>query len=134
VVETLQRTGELGEIAPAARKRLGQRLECIGNWLAGPAPDAVRFTLQERPPQLKLQKGERDALATLAGLLAEAEWQPQPLHDLFYAAQEASGLLAKALFELVYRALLGQSRGPRLGFFLATLDREWVVARLRSYS
>ena len=102
--------------------------------VGGPAPDAVRFTLQERPPQLKLQKGERDALTTLAGLLAEAEWQPQPLHDLFYAAQEASGLLAKALFELVYRALLGQSRGPRLGFFLATLDREWVVARLRSYS
>ena len=84
----------------------------------------MRVTLRERPPQLKHQKGERDALATLAGLLAEAEWQPQPLHDLFYAAQEASGLLAKALFELVYRALLGQSRGPRLGFFLATLDRE----------
>ncbi|MDP7590985.1 MAG: lysine--tRNA ligase, partial [Candidatus Poseidoniia archaeon] len=106
----------------------------LENWLAGPAPDAVRFTLQERPPQLELDRGERDALATLAGLLAEAEWQPQPLHDLFYTAQEANGLPAKALFKLVYRTLLGQSRGPRLGFFLATLDRKWVVARLRSYS
>nr|AIF23581.1 lysyl-tRNA synthetase (lysK) [uncultured marine group II/III euryarchaeote SAT1000_17_E06] len=134
VVETLQQTGELGDVSAADREWLARRLECLENWLAGPAPDAVRFTLQERPPQLKLKSGERDALATLAELLTEAEWQPQPLHDLFYAAQEASGRDAKTLFALVYRALLGQSRGPRLGFFLATLDREWVVARLRGYS
>ncbi len=134
VVETLQQTGELGDVSAADRDWLARRLRCLENWLAGPAPDAVRFTLQERPPQLELDRGERDALATLAGLLAEAEWQPQPLHDLFYTAQEANGLPAKALFKLVYRTLLGQSRGPRLGFFLATLDRKWVVARLRSYS
>ena len=134
VVETLQRTGELGDVSDNDRDWLKRRLNCLGNWLDGPAPDSVRFTLQEQQPQLELGSGERNALATLAGLLAEAEWQPQPLHDLFYAAQEASGCEAKALFALTYRALLGQQRGPRLGFFLATLDRKWVIERLRSYA
>ena len=134
MVKTLQRTGELGDISTTEREWLAQRLECLGNWLDGPAPDSVRFTLQEQPPKLKLDRGERDALTTLTGLLAEAEWQPQPLHDVFYTVQEASGCEAKALFALTYRVLLGQQRGPRLGFFLATLDREWVIERLRSYA
>ena len=134
VVETLQLTGELGDVSDDDRDWLERRLDCLGNWLDGPAPDSVRFTLQEQPPQLELESGERSALATLAGLLSKAEWQPQPLHDLFYTAQEASGHEAKALFALTYRALLGQQRGPRLGFFLATLEREWVVERLSSYA
>jgi lysyl-tRNA synthetase class 1 len=134
VVETLQRTGELGDVSSANRNWLKQRLNCIHNWLNGAAPDSVRFMLQEQPPQLELNKGERDTLTTLADLLEEAEWQPQPLHDLFYAAQEASGCEAKELFALIYRVLLSQQRGPRLGFFLSTLDREWVIERLRSYA
>ena len=134
VVETLQLTGELGDVSDDDRDWLERRLDCLGNWLDGPAPDSVRFTLQEQPPQLELESGECSALATLAGLLSKAEWQPQPLHDLFYTAQEASGHEAKALFALTYRALLGQQRGPRLGFFLATLEREWVVERLSSYA
>ena len=134
VVETLQRTGELGDVSSANRKWLKQRLNCIHNWLNGAAPDSVRFMLQEQPPQLELNKGERDTLTTLADLLEEAEWQPQPLHDLFYVAQEASGCEAKELFALIYRVLLSQQRGPRLGFFLSTLDREWVIERLRSYA
>ncbi|MDP6489934.1 MAG: lysine--tRNA ligase, partial [Candidatus Poseidoniia archaeon] len=113
---------------------LKQRLNCLHNWLDGAAPDSVRFMLQEKPPQLELNKGERSALTTLAGLLEDAEWKPQSLHDLFYVAQEASGCEAKELFTLIYRVLLGQQRGPRLGFFLSTLEREWVIERLRSYA
>ncbi|MEC9336695.1 MAG: hypothetical protein VYC68_04255, partial [Candidatus Thermoplasmatota archaeon] len=134
VIETLQRTGELGGVSSADRKWLKQRLNCLHNWLDGAAPDSVRFMLQEKPPQLELNKSERSALATLAGLLEDAEWKPQSLHDLFYVAQETSGCEAKELFTLIYRVLLGQQRGPRLGFFLSTLEREWVIERLRSYA
>jgi lysyl-tRNA synthetase class 1 len=134
VVETLQRTGELSDVSSADLNWLKQRLNCLDNWLDGAAPDSVRFMLQKQPPQLELNEGERGALTTLVGLLKETEWQPQPLHDLFYVAQEASGCEAKELFALTYRVLLGQQRGPRLGFFLATLDREWVIERLRSYA
>ena len=40
---------------------------------------------------------------------------------------------AKEYFRIMYLILLGKERGPRLGFFLATIDKNFVVKRLSSY-
>jgi lysyl-tRNA synthetase class 1 len=37
---------------------------------------------------------------------------------------------ARDAFGAVYIAILGGRRGPRVGYFLASMDRDWVVARL----
>jgi lysyl-tRNA synthetase class 1 len=47
-----------------------------------------------------------------------------------YEVAPRCGTDAKHLFELVYLAFLGQSRGPRLGWFLEALGREFVTGRL----
>jgi lysyl-tRNA synthetase class I len=37
-------------------------------------------------------------------------------------------------FQAIYLALLGTLRGPRVGWFLAFLDHDFVVERLREAS
>ncbi len=34
-------------------------------------------------------------------------------------------------FSIFYRVLIGKTRGPRLGYFLSNLDRDWVMERLK---
>ena len=43
-------------------------------------------------------------------------------------------LKSKTAFQLVYRSLLNQTNGPRLGHFLSTLDQDFVVNRLEQAS
>jgi len=38
------------------------------------------------------------------------------------------------MFEALYRALIGKTSGPRAGWFLSMLPREWLVTRLRLQS
>ncbi len=51
-----------------------------------------------------------------------------------YKVAEEIGISPKELFQAVYLALLGQKSGPRLGYFLSYLEREFVVRRLRKAS
>ncbi|MBM3226075.1 MAG: hypothetical protein FJZ47_20090 [Candidatus Tectomicrobia bacterium] len=52
------------------------------------------------------------------------------IHALVYALAEEVALPAKALFEAIYVALLDQPRGPRIGWFLSSLDHDFVCTRL----
>jgi len=133
IVETLARTEHFSQLSEVQERRLKRRVECVRLWLERHAPGKVRFTVQEAPPEMFLSLPQRRALERLARELAHIDWEPQPLHDIFYDVEEATGIPAKVLFKLVYSALLGQRRGPRMGFFLSTLDRVFVVRRLKHY-
>ena len=61
------------------------------------------------------------------------DWNPESIHDSFYELQETSEISAKEYFRIMYLVLLGKERGPRLGFFLATIDKDFVINRLDSY-
>ncbi len=54
------------------------------------------------------------------------------LHDLMYAVSEESGISASKMFQAIYISLLGKKSGPRAGYFMASLDREFLVDRLRA--
>ena len=56
----------------------------------------------------------------------------EAIHAMVYsAAGEAGSLKPAEAFQALYLALLGTKRGPRIGWFLAFLDREFVLQRLR---
>ena len=46
-------------------------------------------------------------------------------------AKEAGLDKATAAFEAIYLAFLGRTKGPRAGWFLAFLERGFVIARLK---
>jgi lysyl-tRNA synthetase class 1 len=41
------------------------------------------------------------------------------------------GIASAAAFGAIYLAFLGKASGPQAGWFLAALDRDFVVGRLR---
>ncbi len=53
------------------------------------------------------------------------------VHTLVYALAEEVVLPARALFEAIYIALLDQPRGPRVGWFLSSLDYDFVRTRFQ---
>lgn len=104
----------------------------VKNWLDIYAPDSVKFSLQEKLPEISLSKQQREFLQDLAGEIEtqqglEAEW----VHSTIYELKEKYDLQPATAFQAIYQVLLGQTSGPKVGWFLTTLDKDWLVKRLR---
>jgi lysyl-tRNA synthetase, class I len=107
-----------------------RELHFVKNWLAKYAPDNVKFAVQDILPEVELSPGQKLFLTNLADAVAAAKLDGQGMHDAIYAAAEASGLKAGQAFQALYRIILGKDSGPKAGWFLASLDSNWLVARL----
>jgi lysyl-tRNA synthetase class 1 len=66
------------------------------------------------------------------GLLAEQidDKTAAEIHELVYAVAKEQSLDSKKFFQAIYLAFLGDRQGPKVGWFLASLDRDFVKARL----
>lgn len=129
IARILERSGEMD--AGADLDALAERVDHVRFWLREFAPANVRFEVQKKlPASVKdLDDDQRLFLRELVEALEPAEWTGAAIHDAVYMAKgERSPGVA---FAAVYQAILGQDRGPRAGFFLASLERDWVLERLR---
>ncbi len=52
-------------------------------------------------------------------------------HKAIYEFKDSSGMEPKELFSTLYRAIIGKDSGPRAGWFLGILPRDWLLKRLR---
>lgn len=119
----------------AERAILAERIAVARRWLADYAPDEARFAVRrdELPPEaLALSEEQRLFLGALA-LHAERKeprdgdaWQ-----TLIFDVALEGGLPPGRAFAAVYLAFLGRTSGPRAGWLLASLDRGFVLERLR---
>jgi lysyl-tRNA synthetase class 1 len=64
--------------------------------------------------------------------LAEADLGGDEIQELLYQAAREAGVSSSEFFREAYKLFLGQEHGPRLGNFLATLDKGLVLSRLDS--
>ena len=125
--------GEIKEFNSRDKVILETRMACIKGWLDNYAPESVKFEIQEEPPQKSYSPHEIEIMKHLNSKLAAIEWKSQSLHDSFYDLQEENNIPAKEYFKVMYNILLDKDRGPRLGFFLASMEREFVLDRLKHY-
>ena len=72
-------------------------------------------------------------ITELKNKIISTDWNPENIHDSFYELQEDNNTPAKEYFSIMYQIIIGKSRGPRLGFFLATIEKEFVTNRLNHY-
>ncbi|MEX0748457.1 MAG: lysine--tRNA ligase [Candidatus Saccharimonadales bacterium] len=128
VMAILQRSGyEVDESV------LAGELIYVQNWLDSYAPAEVKFALKQDMPVLDLDESQRKFLAALADSLApvqepiEAEW----MHNTIYELKDAQGLTPAEAFSTIYQIILGQDFGPKAGWFLTTLDKDWLIKRLK---
>lgn len=112
---------------------LQSRIAYAVYWLQHFSPPEIRLQLhKELPAQVAhLTPAQRQALGIL-GQRLQAEMGGDAIHALVYALAEELGLPAKALFEAIYIAFLDQTRGPRVGWFLSSLEYDFVSARLQA--
>jgi lysyl-tRNA synthetase class 1 len=108
-------------------------LKFIDAWLEKRAPEDVKFALQDTvdaamfsPAQKAYMNGLADKIAG-APEDADGEW----FHQAIYGFKDYEGLGPKDLFTTLYQALIGKDSGPRAGWFLSILPRDWLIKRLR---
>lgn len=121
-------------LAEKDRAELQQRMEDAGRWLASYAPDHYRFQVQPSMTAVTLSTAQVQFLARLAAVVAEQEWGGEELHNRIHDLKSEIGLTPKDAFSAIYLAFLGKDSGPQAGWFLASLDRAFVIARLREAS
>ena len=103
--------------------------------LAELAPDRYRVEVRRDglPEEARdLDTGQREFLAALGrrgeqeAPSAGDEWQ-----DLIFRVASDAGIPSSRAFAAVYLAFLGRPNGPRAGWLLASLERAFVLERLR---
>ena len=119
--EELQRWPQVKDLAEYAEK-----------WLNQFAPDDAKMQLAEEMPKEAQSLSEAQArfLNQLADYLA-GDPNADEIHQQVYTLAEGLEIPAQEAFRSIYLALIGKERGPRAGFFLASLEKEFIDKRFR---
>jgi lysyl-tRNA synthetase class 1 len=135
VDKTLEIIGrsEYSQVASEDADVIRSELRFINSWLSKKAPDDLKFALTETVDVTKFNDVQKQFMAQLAERIesaptdADGAW----FHEAIYGLKDSSGLQPKELFTTLYQAIIGKDSGPRAGWFLSILPRDWLVHRLR---
>jgi lysyl-tRNA synthetase class 1 len=129
--EIARREGHIPDDAPEwAVEEALSRVERARNW-ARRTGNEYDYELQRGdPPDLDLDPEVERALDELAGFVEEHD-DPEAIQGEIYETAKRHDIPIGEFFSTGYRLFFDQEQGPKLGPFLAKLDREFVLARLR---
>jgi lysyl-tRNA synthetase class 1 len=131
VQEILTRTGQLPEkLKKEDEDHLRERADHVRFWLANFAPDDVKFEIQDTLPNVTLTTDQRTVLVAFKDKIPRLSWDPEKIHSTIYEISEEHNIPIKTAFQAIYQILLGQEKGPRAGYFLSNLPKEFVLTRV----
>lgn len=131
-LDIIRRTEHAGTVQEDAQT-IRAELKFIDTWLKKQAPEDVKFSLSGKVVSGAFSDAQKKFLAGLAARVAYApadaggDW----FHDAIYDFKDSTGLAPKELFGTLYQLLIGKDSGPRAGWFLSILPRDWLIRRLR---
>lgn len=130
-LEVVKRT-EHGKLAQDEAEIIRHELQFIDQWLQKRAPEDVKFSLAETVDAQEFTDAEKVFLKSLGDKVAEAPADADGtwFHERIYELKNSSGLQPKEMFSALYRAVIGKTSGPRAGWFLSILPRDWLIDRL----
>lgn len=119
-----------GSSLTAEEKRaLEERAAYAKFWLATYAPEQYKYELQDTLPAAELSDAQKKALASLAQYM-ETEHTGEEIHARLHELKTEIPVQPKELFAALYRIFLKRDSGPKAGWFLSVLPREFVHTRL----
>jgi len=121
----------LNELKNFQREQLIERIEHVKNWLGKYAPEMVKFQVQEKLPPVKLSNKQKMFLSEVADIIEEKKLTARELHDEIYNTLRKHDLKPREGFQAIYKVLIGKKMGPRAASFLLSLDKEFVIKRLK---
>lgn len=131
-LEVIKRT-EHSKTAEEDAEIIREELKFIDEWLRLRAPEDVKFSLAEQLNVNDLGETEQNFLKILGERVAKAPEDADGMyfHERIYELKDELGLQPKEMFTALYKALIGKTSGPRAGWFLSILPRDWLVRRLK---
>ena len=131
-IEVIKRT-EHANLADQDAEIIKNELKFIDQWLKTRAPEEVKFSLLEKIDLDDFSTEQKQVLGKLAEKIeqapadADGEW----FHKAIYDLKNESNLTPKELFQTLYQAIIGKDSGPRAGWFLSLLPKDWLIERLK---
>ncbi|MFW9895130.1 MAG: lysine--tRNA ligase [Candidatus Thorarchaeota archaeon] len=114
------------------------RLNQGRNWInSSYAPNHLKIRLEEEFSRNILEQYGikiRNLIPNLAKSLERTKWTEEGIKKEMMDLKEKVGLSRKEMtqfFQILYQIFLGNTKGPRLAPFLATLDKDWVINKLQ---
>lgn len=112
-----------------------ERSEYAKKWLEKYAPEQYRYVLQRDavPETVKnFSVVQKKALGMLLEYIVnESELDGQKLHTELHELKTKADIEPKELFTALYQAFLGKDSGPKAGWFLSVLPRDFLIERLQ---
>ncbi|MCT4592583.1 MAG: lysine--tRNA ligase [Candidatus Gracilibacteria bacterium] len=111
-----------------------RRIEYLQKWLKDFAPEKYIFDISD---ELKLDASllSQTDKEVLSEILKYFEKMPEvtghDLHGFFHSLKEKLEISPKEVFTPIYLAFLNKKEGPKAGFLLSVLDRDFVIKRLQ---
>ena len=116
------------------KKTLERLLPKIEQWLSLYAPAQYRFEIsQSLPAKVKQLSKEQKAYlkAVLALIEQKTDLSGEQLHSELHRLRKDLAIKPKVAFSSIYLIFLGKDSGPQAGWFLAAIDRSFVLKRLK---
>lgn len=129
VFEILNRTGH-AEAVKTQAKSIERELGYVERWLERYAPDTVKFEVQKTLPKVELSTEEKTFATELANQLSSDMSDAEKVHQAVYDTATKLGLKPAVGFKVVYLLFLNKDHGPKVGFFLSSLEKDFVIKRL----
>lgn len=124
---------EYAEVVQEDAEIIKAELKFIDAWLQKQAPDSVKFALSDTINPSEFTDTEKQFFNALADKItgapegADGVW----FHQAIYELKDSLNLEPKVMFSALYRVLINKESGPRAGWFLSILPRDWLIKRLR---
>ena len=130
-LQMARRSGHVpADAAEADVERALARVEKARAW-ARRTDNEFNYRLAEELPDVEFDADTEAALEDLADFVAAEAPDAETLQGEIYETAKRNDVDVGTLFEAGYRLFLAETEGPRLGPFLAPMDTEFVVRRLR---
>jgi lysyl-tRNA synthetase class 1 len=131
IKDILIRTNQIPkDLEKEDEEHLKTRAEHAKYWLDNFAPDMVKFEVKKNIPKIKLEKEQIEFLKSLLKNIGSINWEAEEIHNTIYETSEKLKISVKNAFTTIYLIILGQEKGPRAGFFLSNLDKDFVMRRI----
>lgn len=121
-------------LTQSEKDELAERVVYAKKWLELCAPEKFIFTLQETLPEVAraMSPVQKKALKALAAFISGYVGMPsgEELHATLHGLKDSEPIAPGELFSAIYLAFLGKPQGPKAGWFLSVLEKDFVLKRL----
>jgi lysyl-tRNA synthetase class 1 len=121
------------ELSEGDKKELDKRLSYAKIWIDTYAPEDYKFEIKESIPEIakNLSEIQKKALAEILTYTKNASvLDGQAFHTELHELKTRINIEPRELFEAIYLSILGKTSGPKAGWFLSVMDKEFLIKRL----